>query len=771
MGTLHLDFGTFVAWSNILVRDGFKYFYNSWSDYLPGYLYVLWFLGKISTLNIIPQELLFKLPATISDLITGYLIYKIVLKNKNEKWALALSSLYIFNPAVFANSAMWGQVDSLTALAAIFSIYEFSSSIFLSAVGLAIGTLIKPQAAFVFPVIIVLMIKEKWNYKKIIEYITIGLVTFFVGFLPFVTRGGPFQFIFNRLQISASQYPYTSINAFNFWGIFGFWKNDQTTYQILGYVTSILLFVFLSIKTYKQKNSKYLLTTLALLLSFIFFTRIHDRHLLPVFAPLVISIFENPILIVPYIVLSVTYIANLYYSFNWITVNFTQVFPDVVLKAFSLVNVLTLIFILYSSIKKIKINWQKIFSKPVSKKNTLPKLYLTKKNRNLILFGILFFAFMTRVYSLGSPPNEYFDEVYHAFTAKVMMGTDKVKAWEWWNNPPTGFAYEWTHPPVAKLGMVLGMSIFGQNSFGWRIGGAILGVGSVYLVYLLAKGLFDDEAIALMSAGVFSLDGLTLVMSRIGMNDSYLLFFSLLSVYLFMKEKYLFSAMAFGLALSSKWSAIWALPILGIIFLSRKIKFRKEFLWFFVLPPIIYLASYIQMFLTGHNISVWWEMQQQMWWYHTGLKATHPYSSQWWSWPLLIRPIYLYTSDEIGGMVGKIYAMGNPLVFWFGLSSMLLSFAYSFIEKNKKLGIVVFSYLIFFAPWALSPRIMFLYHYLPSIPFLAIATGYVLRRNAKLIIPFFAASLVLFIYFFPHWTGMQVPLWLDQSYYWVNFWR
>ena len=57
-GTLHLDQGTFIAWSNILVRDGFKNFYNSWSDYLPGYLYFLWGLGKLNALNFIPQTLL-----------------------------------------------------------------------------------------------------------------------------------------------------------------------------------------------------------------------------------------------------------------------------------------------------------------------------------------------------------------------------------------------------------------------------------------------------------------------------------------------------------------------------------------------------------------------------------------------------------------------------------------------------------------------------------------------------------------------------------------
>ncbi|MBI4033003.1 MAG: hypothetical protein HY377_00570, partial [Candidatus Blackburnbacteria bacterium] len=47
-GTLLLDHNTFVAWSTNLAQNGFAHFYDSWSDYLPGYLYILYLLGKIN---------------------------------------------------------------------------------------------------------------------------------------------------------------------------------------------------------------------------------------------------------------------------------------------------------------------------------------------------------------------------------------------------------------------------------------------------------------------------------------------------------------------------------------------------------------------------------------------------------------------------------------------------------------------------------------------------------------------------------------------------
>lgn len=764
-----------------MVNEGLKNFYNSWSDYLPGYLYFLWLLGKINFLHFIPEVLLYKLPAILSDTATGFLIYKILSRIKNKKWGIVGASLFLFNPAVIANSALWGQVDSLTALTSLFSVYIFPLSYILSAISLSVGTLIKPQAAFIFPVIIFLMIGEKWQLKKIFAYLLIGLSVFIGLFIPFWNHGNLISFIIERLGISLNQYPFTSINAFNFWGITGFWKPDNIYFQIGGYALVLFASVFLCFKLWARKNTAYYLLAFIFGASFIFFTRMHERHLLPIFAPLAIVAIENPLLLIPYAGLSLIYSANLFYSFRWITGDFVQVFPDFFLKLFSILNMGFVIFIFFTLSKKLKTTWQE-FLKPVDRflnaksrsvsKVMLPKVRLSEKAARIILVSILAFAFLTRTFNLGRPQNEYFDEVYHAFTAKVILSSDAAKAWEWWNTPPEGFAYEWTHPPLAKLGMALGMIIFGENSFGYRIPGAILGTISVLLTYLIAKKLFGDEVTAILSAAALSLDGLALVMSRIGMNDSFMLFFTLLTVYFFLCQNNFLSALSFGLAISSKWSAIWVLPILFVIWLRRKNKLNPSlFFWFVLLPVAIYLLTYLQMFLTGHDFSVWWGMQEQMWWYHTGLKATHAYSSSWWSWPFLIRPIYLYTSSEVGGMVARIYAFGNPAVFWFGITSVIASFLYAFMEKNKNLSLVVFSYLIFFVPWALSPRIMFLYHYLPSIPFLAIATGYVLRRNPKLILAYLVICLLFFIYFYPHWAGLSVPLWLDRSFYWLPSWR
>ena len=625
------------------------------------------------------------------------------------------------------------------------------------------------------------MLRDKWGKDKIAKYISLSAIVFIALFIPFAKSiQTTFPFILQRLSLSANQYPYTSVNAFNFWGIFGLWKSDTLIYQTFGLLIIAAIYVALAKKLSKKKKSvRYILLAVSLTASFMFSTRVHERHLLPALAPILVSTALNPLFWIPYIGFSLTYLMNLRYSFIWISRDFYEVFPAFVVKLLAILNLGLFVTLLLAAVDRLDVKrFQKqtkalTSMKKADLKDVSPKLkeIISKKKVKFVLLFILVFSLITRLAWLNSPDKEYFDEVYHAFTARRMLHADP-KAWEWWNPHPEGFAYEWTHPPLAKEGMVLGMMVFGENSFGWRIIGAILGVGSVYLVYVLAKELFKNETAALLSSGIFALEGLPLATSRIAMNDAYLLFFVLLSIYLYIKDKHFFAAIAFGLAMSSKWSGLWAIPIFFATYFALKKKISTVYIWYAILPLLIYVATYIPMFLTGHGFDIFVGVQRQMWWYHTGLDATHPFTSSWWSWPIMLKPVWVYAGEAIDSSISNIYIMSNPVVIWGGLLAIALCLYWVIVERNRKVGLVVFSYFVFFVPWALSPRIMFYYHYLPSIPFLAIATGYVLTRfaNKKFILVYFGLALFCFLYFYPRYSGIQIPIWLDSSFHWFNTW-
>jgi dolichyl-phosphate-mannose-protein mannosyltransferase len=798
-----IDMNNWIAWSGMLTEHGPLKFYSlpGWTDYTPGFFYYLWTVGSFfRAIGSSISPFWVKLPIILADMGIGLLIYKILFK-KSYRIAVFAFLAYVLNPVVMFTNSIWGQTDGLIAFLILLSAYFLAEkgSFVISSLFWVLALFVKPQALVALPILLLFLILGK-KYKQTIIFVLLSLFFIIILGLPFFANTNPIFGIPVLVLKMSNESPFTSVMAFNFWAfIRGMWIPDSETFLGLTYTiwgATIFLIAFISVafglaKSKLKPQHLYFSLGFVYLAFFLFSTRIHERYILvslPLFllsACLIYSKFE----IVLYFILSTTALINIYHPYAYYTKDSFLSSPFLLNLTTSSYKFISLIFIFLFFVYRFReriskyfnfsLNFPKILNRTKPVRFAFPTHNFSPKLIKIFLISILSFSLLARVAWLGSPKNEYFDEVYHAFTARQILNGNKM-AWEWWNTPPEGFAYEWTHPPLAKLGMVLGMLVFEENAFGWRIVQAILGVGAVFLVYLISKELFKDKLLSILSVAVFSLDGLPLVMSRIGMNDTYMLFFMLLSLYFFLKEKDFFSSLSFGFALASKWSVIWIIPIFFILWLRRKIKFRPSIIWFLVIPPAVYLLSYLPMFLTGHNLNVWWEMQKQMWWYHTRLKATHPYTSPWWSWPLLLRPIYLYTSDEIAGMVSRIYAFGNPFVFWFGLLSVILSGVYAFYERNKQslagsagknLALVIFAYLIFFVPWAASPRIMFLYHYLPSLPFLAIATGYVLRRNLKLAVPVLFLFLVAFIYFYPHWAGLNIPLWLDTSYYWFSSWR
>ncbi len=122
----------------------------------------------------------------------------------------------------------------------------------------------------------------------------------------------------------------------------------------------------------------------------------------------------------------------------------------------------------------------------------------------------------------------------------------------------------------------------GQHAFAWRAPGMFLGALMAGLVFLLARILFRRRSIAVL-AGLFVLaDGMLFAQSRIAMNDAYVAFFILAAVTLFAaiwsgawRWRGAFWAglplvgVLLGLALASKWVALYAIGGIGLLVLLR----------------------------------------------------------------------------------------------------------------------------------------------------------------------------------------------------------
>ena len=372
--------------------------------------------------------------------------------------------------------------------------------------------------------------------------------------------------------------------------------------------------------------------------------------------------------------------------------------------------------------------------------------------------------------------SSYFDEIYHARTA-----------WEHLNRV---YPYEITHPPLGKLIIGLGIKLFGMTPFGWRFSGTLFGVLMLPILYVFAKKLFGGKTAPAACTALMATDFMHFVQTRIATIDVYAVFFILL-MYLFMYlfisgegKKYLaLSGIAFGLGAASKWTCFYAGAGLAVIWALWVIGgFRKGTLdWkgflkncgfcvvFFVLiPALIYDLSYLPYGLaTGKTnpfspdyIKMVLDNQNYMFNYHSGLVATHPYSSHWYQWLLDIRPILYYLEYFPDGTRSAICAFLNPLLCWGGFLSLFVLGYEAVARADRRAGFILIGYLAQLLPWVFISRLTFAYHYFPCSVFLVLALGYVfalLRENLRgWRIPaaaFTALCVLLFWLFYPVLSG------------------
>lgn len=354
------DMSAYRSWTQRLVEQGPANFYSSevFTNNPLGYLYMFWVIGLIKNLffqniNYLSHSFDFflKLPANFADILSGFLIYKVIRKRLNNHWAIAGSALYIFNPAIFFNSSIWGQYDSFASLFLLLSTYSIiikqNPEISLSL--LAIAWTVKPQALALTPVFILLILRNypplRWLTSAIFLFIT--TITLYLPFFPNNPLGGLIYVNSNSAQL----FNCTTCYAFNFWGIFGNWKDDSQLFFgipvliwgiILLLVSFIIIFFSKPLSVRLKPPHFYLTAAVSTMAFFTLLTRMHERYLFPLFSFLLLAaiLLRSKILIGFYIFISIVHLLNLYLPYAYYN-NFPSRLLDILLPNFSLFSLIS----------------------------------------------------------------------------------------------------------------------------------------------------------------------------------------------------------------------------------------------------------------------------------------------------------------------------------------------------------------------------------------------------------------------------------------------
>lgn len=372
-----------------------------------------------------------------------------------------------------------------------------------------------------------------------------------------------------------------------------------------------------------------------------------------------------------------------------------------------------------------------------------------------------------------------FDEVYYVRAAEEYLSG---------RNP-----YEDTHPPLGKLIIAAGLSVLGNNPFGWRIAGVFFASAMIPVIYLLGKEFSGSRLGGLFSASLLGFDFMRFTMGKIATTDVFLVFFSLASMlffYRYMKGvlesgwgtslRPLFAAVILSaLGFSTKWTAAFGLAsqffILGLIRIGylrkEKGKGRKGGINGNVLLVLagtaavflfVYFLTYIPYMALGHSLRDVFERQLTMFGYHSGLEASHGYASPWWSWPLLSRPVWLYVSELGGEWVSTMVAMGNPLVWWVGLIVMINEIRGITRDGAPSRVFLVTMFAFQWLPYALISRSLFLYHFFPNVPLLCLAVSDRMLENwrdtekRKKTVIYLLLVMAAFVLYYPVISGSPV---------------
>ena len=294
------DLDTFKSWANLANSVGFGQIYHEdiFLDYPPGYLYVLVFLEKLRLLLGLPMEsqaysLLIKMPSILADLFCGGAVLLLAQRKLGEKSALLLSGAYLFCPAVFLNSAQWGQADSFCTAILLGSLLLLCQERYIpSAVLYGLSIACKPQMFIFAPLYLFFALKRR-RFGMLGLGVLLAVGTLLLTALPF-TQDFNFLWLLERYQSTLDYYSFYSVNAYNFWSLIGWnWKALPAGLagDALDLLGAVIATVLCGVWVFRSKSRAVVFYCPALLMAamYAFSVKMHERYLFPALLFLLLS--------------------------------------------------------------------------------------------------------------------------------------------------------------------------------------------------------------------------------------------------------------------------------------------------------------------------------------------------------------------------------------------------------------------------------------------------------------------------------------------------
>lgn len=442
------------------------------------------------------------------------------------------------------------------------------------------------------------------------------------------------------------------------------------------------------------------------------------------------------------------------------------------------------------------------------------------------------------------------------------------------------------HPPVGKWIIGTGMRLLGADDrVGWRIGVALAGIVTVLLVVRAARRLLRSTLLGGVAGTLVALDGTAIVESRISILDGILAMFVLaafaallvdrdrtaarmraltaadgaagpgddgaapevpppesaaagagavapsagLGPSLGLRPWRLVAGVMLGLALGTKWSALYFVAAFGLLSFGWDLALRRRagvrrwwqgallrdavpaFGSLVVLAAAVYTATWASWFATpdaygrrwaemqpggtavSDAIGSWWHFHEQIWNFHTNLEASHPYAAHPIGWIVQWRPTsFFYESPEPAGTLcgaercaQAVTSLGNPFVWWFAAVALVAALVVVLRRRDLTPVPLLVAVAAGWLPWFLhADRPIFAFYAVVFLPYLAMLAAWAAGRLwrwsrddafvRRFVVLGYAVAGVLVVgaavFFYPVWTGQVIPVEAWQLRQWLRSW-
>lgn len=375
----------------------------------------------------------------------------------------------------------------------------------------------------------------------------------------------------------------------------------------------------------------------------------------------------------------------------------------------------------------------------------------------LILVITASVSFLTRIIRLGysNDGTPVFDEKHYAPHAYQMLINGGLE-----DNPGYGLV---VHPPLGKMIMALGESVFGFTPIGWRIMAVLSAVVIVTTVTWMIWKLTHSLGATFLAAVLGNTEVVLTVTSRIGMLDIFLSMFITLGAAFILSDllsnnqsvpyrhryRLALAGIMFGCAMAVKVSGVFYPAVAGIIMVITVLAISRNarqtlyalgagLIFFFIIPSVVFLLSWVPWMGSVNGVSrhssdtmiqSFLDYQLGISEFHTSLLTSeghsHPWESKPWHWLVGLRPMLYYTDKvDVDPLIGsgeaseKIWLFTNPAV-WFFLIPVAAWMLFGVFKKKIGHSVAFAGMMIGIVPWMIMyDRTMYLFYAAAIAPFL-----------------------------------------------------